>query len=164
MNLFIDILLWTIVAALGLTLAARSYSLFADSLRFAAWEFLMLLPRIAIGMIGSGFIAEILPSHLMPGWFGAGTGMMGLAIATVAGALTPGGPVVGFAIAAAALKSGAGAPQVIAYTIAWALFALPRVLIYEIPSMPPRVVWLRVAVSLPLPFLAAWAAMLAGKP
>jgi hypothetical protein len=84
--------------------------------------------------------------------------------ATVLGALTPGGPVVGFALATAALKSGAGVPQVIAYTIAWALFALPRVVIYEIPSMPPRVVWLRVAVSLPLPFLAAWMAMLAGKP
>ena len=52
----------------------------------------------------------------------------------------------------------------IAYTIAWALFALPRVLIYEIPMMPPRVVWLRVLVSLPLPFLAAWTAMLVGKP
>jgi hypothetical protein len=115
-------------------------------------------------MIGSGFIAEMLPQHLIPSWFGSGTGPLGLIIASVAGALTPGGPVVGFAIAAAALKGGAGAPQVIAYTIAWALFALPRVLIYEIPSMPPRVVWLRVAVSLPLPFLAAWAAMLVGKP
>ena len=79
MNLFIDILLWAIVVALGLALAARSYSLFADSLRFAAREFLMLLPRIAIGMIGSGFIAEILPRHLMPGWFGAGTGQIGRA-------------------------------------------------------------------------------------
>ena len=72
--------------------------------------------------------------------------------------------MVGFAIATAALKSGAGAPQIIAYTIAWALFALPRVLVFEIPSMPARVVWLRVAVSLPLPFLAAWMAMLVGKP
>jgi hypothetical protein len=30
--------------------------------------------------------------------------------------------------------------------------------------MPARVVWLRVAVSLPLPFIAAWLAMLIGKP
>ena len=115
-------------------------------------------------MIGSGFIAELLPQHLIPSWLGPGTGAAGLILATFAGALTPGGPVVGFAIATAALKSGAGAPQVIAYTIAWALFALPRVLVFEIPSMPPRVVWLRVAVSLPLPFLAAWMAMLVGKP
>jgi len=30
--------------------------------------------------------------------------------------------------------------------------------------MPARVVWLRAAVSLPLPFIAAAAAMLLGKP
>jgi hypothetical protein len=163
-NLVINILLWMIAIGLGLTVFLRSQPMFADSLRFAGREFLALLPRIAIGMIGSGFIAEILPSQLMPSWFGPGTGAIGLLIAAVAGALTPGGPVVGFAIATAALKSGAGAPQVIAYTIAWALFALPRVLIYEIPMMPAKVVWLRVLVSLPLPFLAAWAAMLVGRP
>ena len=164
MNLIIDIALWLMVLALGLTLFLRTPSLFPDSLRLAAREFLMLLPRIAIGMIGSGFIAELLPSALIPAWLGADTGTAGLALASILGALTPGGPVVGFAIATAALKAGAGAPQIIAYTIAWALFALPRVLVYEIPSMPARVVWVRVIVSLPLPFLAAWAAMLVGKP
>ena len=113
MSLFVDLMLWTIVVALGLAVVARSQSLFVDSLRLAAREFLALLPRIAIGMIGSGFIAEMLPQHLIPSWFGSGTGPWGLVIASVAGALTPGGPVVGFAIAAAALKGGAGAPQVI---------------------------------------------------
>jgi hypothetical protein len=163
-NLVINFLLWVIAIGLGVVVFLRSQPMFADSLRFAGREFVALLPRIAIGMIGSGFIAEILPSQTIPSWFGPGTGALGLVIAAVTGALTPGGPVVGFAIATAALKSGAGAPQVIAYTIAWALFALPRVLIYEIPMMPARVVWLRVAVSLPLPFLAAWAAMVVGKP
>jgi hypothetical protein len=164
MNLIIDIALWTIVLALGATLILRSNSLFIDSLRLAWREFLMLLPRIAIGMFGSGFIAELLPSALIPSWLGAETGTGGLALATVLGALTPGGPVVGFSIAAAALKSGAGAPQIIAYTIAWALFAIPRLLVFEIPSMPARVVWLRAAVSLPLPFIAAWMAMIVGRP
>jgi len=164
MNLIIDIALWTIVLVLGLALILRSHSLFVDSLRLAAREFMMLLPRIAIGMIGSGFIAELLPSALIPAWLGAETGTPGLALASLLGALTPGGPVVGFSIATAALKAGAGAPQIIAYTIAWALFALPRVLAFEIPSMPGRVVWLRVAVSLPLPFIAAWAAMVVGRP
>jgi hypothetical protein len=163
-NLFIDLALWTAVAVLALAVFRRRRPMFAETLRFGAGDFLMLLPRIAIGMIGSGFIAEILPRHLIPAWLGADTGVTGLAIATLAGALTPGGPVVGFAIATAALKSGAGAPQVIAYTIAWALFAIQRLFVFEIPMMPARVVWLRVAVSLPLPFLAAWMAMLAGRP
>jgi hypothetical protein len=164
MNLIIDVALWTIVLALGLTVVIRRRPMLGRSLRYGAHDFLVLLPRIAIGMIGSGFIAELLPQHLIPSWLGPGTGVAGLMLATLAGALTPGGPVVGFAIATAALKGGAGAPQIIAYTIAWALFALPRVLVFEIPAMPAKVVWLRVAVSLPLPFLAAWMAMLVGKP
>lgn len=164
MTLLVDIFLWALAIVLGLALAARSQPLFLDSLRFAAREFLALLPRIALGMIGSGFIAEIIPQQWMLAWFGPGTGPLGLVIAAVAGALTPGGPVIGFALATTALRSGAGAPQVIVYTIAWALFALQRVIIYEIPAMPARVVWLRVLVSLPLPFLAAWAALVVGKP
>ena len=88
----------------------------------------------------------------------------GTAIASLAGALTPGGPMIGFAIGVAALKSGAGAPQVIAYSTAWALFAIHRLVIWEVPMMPARVVWLRALVSLPLPFLAAGLAILLGRP
>jgi hypothetical protein len=80
------------------------------------------------------------------------------------GAFTPGGPVIGFSIGAAALKGGAGTPQVIAYTIAWALFAVQRLFIWELPVMPERLVWLRVMASLPLPLLAAAGAMLLGRP
>jgi hypothetical protein len=110
MNLIIDIALWTIVAALGLAVVVRRQPMLTQSLREGARDFLTLLPRIAIGMIGSGFIAEILPKQLIPSWLGPDTGAIGLGLATLAGALTPGGPVVGFAIATAALKSGAGAP------------------------------------------------------
>ncbi|MEI9803564.1 MAG: hypothetical protein WDN48_02615 [Pseudolabrys sp.] len=72
--------------------------------------------------------------------------------------------MVGFSIGAAALKSGAGAPQVIAYTTAWALYAIHRLVMWEAPLMPARIVWLRAAVSLPLPFMAAAGAMAASKP
>lgn len=52
MNLAIDIALWTIVVALGLTLFLRDQPMFADSLRFARREFFALLPRIAIDRRG----------------------------------------------------------------------------------------------------------------
>jgi len=164
MNLLVDVVLWLAVAILAIIVFARRRAMFGETAVFGARDFLGLLPRIAIGMIGSGFIAEILPKQLIPTWLGPDSGTFGLALATVAGAITPGGPVVGFAIASAALKGGAGAPQVIAYSTAWALFAIQRVIVFEIPMMPPRVVWLRVVVSLPLPFLAAWFAMIAGRP
>ena len=76
--LLLDIFLWAIVIVLGLMLAARSQPLFLDSLRFAAREFMALLPRIALGMIGSGFIAEILPQQWMMAWFGPGTGPLAI--------------------------------------------------------------------------------------
>jgi hypothetical protein len=163
-TLLVDLLLWAIVITLGLTLASRSKTIFSEAVRNGLADFASLMPRITIGFIGSGYLAAVLPQHLMVGWFGAGSGLTGLGFAAVAGALTPGGPVIGFALATTALKAGAGAPQVIAYTIAWALFAVQRVVLYELPVMPSRVVWIRCLVSLPLPFLAAWAAMIVGKP
>ena len=82
--------------------------------------------------------------------------------------LSPGTPMLALAgalsIGAAALKGGAGTPQIIAYVTAWALFAMQRLFQWELPVMPPRLVWLRTAASLPIPFLAAFGAMLIGKP
>jgi hypothetical protein len=164
MTLAVDILLWLFVGVLALLAALRGRILLHDGLRTGVIEFLHLLPRIGIGVVGSGYIAEVLPKAMIAPWLGPESGLTGVLLATLGGALTPGGPVVGFAVGAAALKGGAGAPQVIAYSTAWALYAIHRLVIWEVPMMPARIVWLRAAVSLPLPFIAAALAMLAGRP
>ena len=115
-------------------------------------------------MVGSGYIAAIMPQDLITTWIGPQSGVLGITIATLAGAVTPGGAVVGFSVGAAALKGGGGAPQVIAYSTAWSLYALTRLINWEVAMMPARVVWLRAIVSIPLPFLAGVGAMLIGKP
>jgi uncharacterized membrane protein YraQ (UPF0718 family) len=163
-TLIIDALLWSIVLALAVTAAVRSRPLLMRSLRAGFFDFVRLLPRLLVGVVGSGFIAELLPRHLMATWLGPESGLLGILLATLGGALTPGGPVVGFAIGAAALKGGAGMPQVIAFSTAWALFAVQRLLFWELPVLPGRLVWVRSAAALPLPFLAAGTAMLLGKP
>lgn len=164
MTLAIDILLWLLVGVLALFAVLRGRLLLNDGLRGGAVDFLHLLPRIAIGVIGSGYIAEVLPRTLIAPWLGPESGLTGVLIATLGGAATPGGPVVGFAIGAAALKGGAGSPQVIAYSTAWALYAIHRLVLYEVPMMPPRVVWLRALACLPLPLIAAGFAVMIGKP
>ena len=164
MTLAINILLWLVVAVLAFVVAMRGRVLLNDGLREGLGEFLRLLPRIGVGVIGSGFIAEVVPKALVAPWLGPESGLLGVVIATLGGALTPGGPVVGFSIGAAALKSGAGAPQVIAYSTAWALYAIHRLVIWEVPLMPARIVWLRAAVSLLLPFIAAAIAILLAQP
>ena len=160
----IDIILWGTVAALGFLAWQRGRTVLVSSAREGTMDFINIVPRIALGVIGSGYIAAIIPQHVITGWLGPNSGWTGVLAAVIAGAATPGGPVVGFSIGAVALKSGGGAPQVIAYVVAWALFAFQRLILWEIPFMPARFVWFRAAVSLPFPFLAAAIAMAIGRP
>ena len=162
--LFIDILLWGSVAAVGFIALQRGRPVLVASLRDGTVDFITIVPRIALGVVGSGYIAAVIPQEIITGWLGPDSGWLGVLTAVIAGAATPGGPVIGFSIGAVALKSGGGAPQVIAYVIAWALFAFQRLILWEIPFMPARFVWFRAAVSLPFPFLAAGISMLIGKP
>jgi len=162
--LIVDIILWASVAALGFIAWRRGRTVLITSVREGSMDFINVVPRIALGVIGAGYIAAVLPQEVITGWFGPDSGWLGVLTATIAGAATPGGPVVGFSLGAVALKAGGGAPQVIAYVVAWALFAFQRLILWEIPFMPARFVWFRAAVSLPFPFVAAAIAMAIGKP
>lgn len=162
--LFIDITLWGSVAILGLMVLQRGRPVVLAATREGGMDFINIVPRIALGVIGSGYIAAVIPPEVITGWLGPDSGWMGVLAATIAGAATPGGPVIGFSIGAVALKVGGGTPQVIAYVISWALFAFQRLILWEIPFMPAKFVWFRAAVSLPFPFLAAALSMAIGKP
>ncbi len=162
--LIIDILLWGSLIGVGVIAWRQDKAVLAVALRKGGMDFVNIVPRIALGVIGSGFIAAIIPSEVIVGGLGPDTGWLGVATAVVAGAATPGGPVIGFSIGAVALKSGGGAPQVVAYVVAWALFAFQRLILWEIPFMPARFVWFRALVSIPFPFLAAAIVMVIGKP
>ena len=154
--LALSVFLWAIVATLAWRAWRKGPDVMKEGLREGAYDFLALLPRLAVGVVGSGFLAALLPADLVRTWLGADSGIGGILIATIAGALTPGGPVVGFALGSTALKSGAGLVPVVAYATAWALYAFQRLFIWELPFMPAKLVWLRVAASLPLPILAAY--------
>jgi hypothetical protein len=160
----IDVILWATVVGLGAVAWGRGTPVLAAAVRGGSMDFINIIPRIALGVVGSGYIAAIIPSEVITGWLGPDSGWFGVLTAVVAGAATPGGPVIGFSLGAVALKSGGGAPQVVAYVVAWALFAFQRMILWEIPFMPERFVWFRAAVSLPFPFLAAGLAMLLGRP
>jgi hypothetical protein len=162
--LFIDMILWGSVAALGFIALRRGRTLLTSSVREGAKDFINIVPRVALGVIGSGYIAAIIPPEIITGWLGPNSGWLGVLTAVVAGAATPGGPVIGFSVGAVALKAGGGTPQIVAYVVAWALFAFQRLLLWEIPFMPARFVWFRAAVSLPFPFVAAAIAMAIGRP
>ena len=84
---------------------------------------------------------------------GEEAGIAAVLLAVVLGPLTPGGAFVSFAIAAAALKTGASPVAAIAYVTSWSLFSTTKIFAYELSFMGRRATLLRILVSLPVPFV-----------
>lgn len=113
-----------------------------------------ILPTIGVGMIISGCI-QILSAHWpLARWLNGGSIWQGLAIATGAGAATPGGPFTAFPLVVALNEAGASAATLNAYITAWSVNGFQRVLVWEIPFMGPEFALLRFIVSIPLSFIA----------
>ena len=89
--LIIDILLWGSVGAVGLIALRRGRPVMTASLREGTMDFINIVPRIALGVIGSGYIAAIIPQEIITGWLGPDSGWLGVLAAVIAGAATPGG-------------------------------------------------------------------------
>lgn len=163
MNILIGTVLIWAGAFWALSYLRRTAPEAMDDLRPKAMNtFLYMVPRIFVGVAGAGFLAALLPAGFVRDWLGAGSGLTGIALSAVFGALTPGGPFIAFAIGASALKAGAGIGALIAYVTAWSMFALLRTLSYELSLMGAPFVGLRFAVSAPVPLLlgilAGWLA------
>ena len=115
-----------------------------------------VLPRMVPALILAGLMQVLVPQEVVARYFGRAAGFRALAIATVAGALTPGGPMVSVPLLVAAANSGAGTPSLVAYMTAWSLFGVQRIIAWEAPLMGWHFVSVRVAASIALPVLAGW--------
>ena len=89
--LIIDIILWGSVAALAVIAWRRGRLVLTMSVREGTMDFINIVPRIALGVIGSGYIAAIIPQEIITGWLGPDSGWLGVLTAVIAGAATPGG-------------------------------------------------------------------------
>src|SRR5436189_5963842 len=108
-------MLWMLVAGLALAAAVKGRILFREGAREGATDFLRLLPKVLLGVVGSGYVAAVMPADITAQYLGPESGFLGVTIAIFAGAFTPGGPVVGFSIGAAAVEARAGRPPLFAY-------------------------------------------------
>ncbi len=115
--------------------------------------FLLMLPRTLIGLTGAGFMAELLPQDDVRALFGPGSGLVGVMLASGLGALVPGGPVVAFAVGAAALKAGAGVAALLAFVTGWSIFSITRTLTHEAAMMGWPFIGRRLLVSWPVPLV-----------
>lgn len=141
------------------TLGALCYAIggsqaFDDALLKARSLLLSVLPQLTGGLLIGGLFKQLVAKEKISSLLGVAAGLRGLIIATVAGALTPGGPFMSFPIAYALWTAGAEAGVLVTYIAAWSLLGFVKITMWELPLMGFEFTWVRVFVSLPLPILA----------
>lgn len=87
---------------------------------------LQILPLLIFAIIIAGMIQVLVPAELISRWVGAESGIRGIFIGTVVGAVMPGGPFVCLPIAAGLLRVGASIGTMVAFLAAWSLWAVSR--------------------------------------
>jgi uncharacterized membrane protein YraQ (UPF0718 family) len=116
----------------------------------------VVLPRMVVALLLAGLMQVLVPEDFVSRHFGQGGGIRALLLATLAGVVTPGGPMVTVPFMVALANSGAALPSLVAYMTAWSLFGLQRIIAWEAPLMGWRFVFARVVPSLAFPLIAGW--------
>jgi len=153
-NPIVAILMWVGVLILAFFALRRRDATAKKGARVGWGYFLMMAPRMCLALAMAAFAAELLPGETISAWLGHESGFQGIMIASVAGILVPAGGVVAFPLALAMYKIGVGIPQLTAFLTTWEIFAIHRILAWEIPFLGHRFVYMRIASSFFLPPLA----------
>ncbi|MFW2331164.1 MAG: permease [Nitrospinota bacterium] len=106
-----------------------------------------VIPLLIFAFLIAGMANSLLPPDAVKDWIGDNSGIKGIALGTLAGALTPGGPMLCLPIAAGLASSGAAIGAVVAYLTAWSLYSLPRVFM-EIGILGWKLAGIRLIVVL----------------
>lgn len=145
------ILLGVTVVLLVLALFRGGAPLALSGVQSGAALLMAVLPQLLIGFALAGLAMVLLPSEILGRYVGPESGLGGLAIATVAGMATPGGPFVQFPLVAALAKGGAGVGPMAAFITAWSLISWNRIVVYELPLLGTSFTLARWTVSLLVP-------------
>jgi uncharacterized membrane protein YraQ (UPF0718 family) len=150
-----------VVCAIGIAAAIGTYGLrgpdaFRHALESAMGMLLFILPAIIGGLLLAGALKQLVPPGALARWMGAEAGFRGLAIATLAGMATPGGPMAAFPLVLVLAQAGADRGALIAFIFAWSLNGFQRVLVYEVPLLGADFTVMRLLITLPMPLLAGW--------
>jgi len=115
-----------------------------------------ILPRLIPALILAGMLQVIIPQETVARYFGQQSGISAILMASAAGVLTPGGPMVSVPLLVVLANSGMALGPLVAYMTSWSLFGLQRIIAWEAPLMGWKFVWVRVLPSLAFPIVAGW--------
>jgi uncharacterized membrane protein YraQ (UPF0718 family) len=149
-----------LLAALALVLVALAYlkdpglPLLGAKAGFSMLAF--VLPRMVVALLLAGLMQVLVPQDFVSRHLGQTGGFRGIVIATVAGMVTPGGPMVTVPFMVVLANSGAALPAPVAYMTSWSLFGVQRIIAWEAPLLGWPFVFARVVPSLAFPVIAGW--------
>ena len=115
-----------------------------------------ILPRLLPALILAGMLQVIIPQATVARFFGRQSGLGAIAMASVAGILTPGGPMVSVPLLVVLANSGMALGPLVAYMTSWSLFGIQRIIAWEAPLMGWHFVLVRAIPSLAFPIIAGW--------
>src|SRR5262245_40601775 len=115
-----------------------------------------VLPRLAPALILAGMLQVLIPQETVARYFRNQSGFGAIAMAAMAGILTPGGPMASVPLLVVLANSGMALGPLVAYMTSWSLFGLQRIIAWEAPLMGWHFVGVRVASSVIFPVLAGW--------
>ena len=115
-----------------------------------------VLPRLIPALLLAGMLQVLVPQEVVSRYLGREAGFRSILIASAAGVLTPGGPMVTVPFLVALANSGAATAPLVAYMTSWSLFGMQRIIAWEAPLMGWHFVVVRVLPSLAFPVLAGW--------
>lgn len=145
---------------LGVVVFVRQPGRFNEVAAFCADQARSMAFRIPLALLIATLLARLIPTSAIAPLIGNGSGLTGILIACALGGIVPGGPMVSFPLALVVWNMGAGEVQMVGFLAAWSIYAVHRVISYELPLMGPRFVVLRFLSSFLLPPLASLLAAL----
>ncbi len=151
---------FVILSALALLFAFIAYlrdpSLPALGARNGLALLWFIIPRLVPALILAGMLQVVIPQETVARYFGNQSGLSAIFMASAAGVITPGGPMVSVPLLVVLANSGMALGPLVAYMTAWSLFGMQRIIAWEAPLMGWRFVAVRTASSLVFPILAGW--------
>lgn len=124
-----------------------------DAVITTSWNFLMemitILPAVMILM---GLFAVFVPKELIVKYLGKCSGIKGVILSIIMGALPTGPLYVAFPMASALLKKGARISNIIIFLSAWACIKIPQELV-ELQFLGPKFMALRLSLTIIFVFI-----------
>jgi uncharacterized membrane protein YraQ (UPF0718 family) len=154
MNLVVPTIIMGVVMAILLAIGyLKGGGQHISGTKEGLWMIVEIAPLLLFAFVIAGMVRELLPHETVATWVGEESGMRGIIIGTLTGAITPGGPFVSMPIAAGLLRAGASMGTMVAFLTAWSILAVARMPL-ELGIMGWKFTLIRLACSFFLPPVA----------